>query len=159
MQCTFIHQYFDFIIDKPYTPIPLSKIQSAVYFLVLYCMINVHRTFFSFFWLGSNPMKYISPCRALILRFILVYTQLIRVRTKYIIIYIMKKHPFTLIIMLIDWFHTTLHTWLLVNITKRMEKALILRCTFLQKHLEFLLIIPLHTSLFKNVVGCLFFLC
>ena len=38
----------------------------------------------------------------------------------------------------LNWFQTTFYKWVLVNITKRMEKAPILRYTFLHQYLYFL---------------------
>ena len=45
---------------------------------------------------------------------------------------------------LMYWFHVTLYTRVPVNVTKRMNKSLILRCTFLHKYFIYRKISPLH---------------
>ena len=48
-----------------------------------------------------------------------------------------KTKSVKLSVICVDWFQMTLYTWLLVNVTKWINKTPILRCTFLYQYLDF----------------------
>ena len=54
---------------------------------------------------------------------------------------------------ILDWLQTKLYTRVLVNVTKLMNKAPILRCIFIHQYLIFLKLALYTHNAFKNVVG------
>ena len=54
---------------------------------------------------------------------------------------------------ILDWLQTKLYTRVLVNVTKRMKKAPILRCIFIHQYLIFFKLALYTHNAFKNVVG------
>ena len=88
-----LHQYYFKAI--PLQPDSFQKYSVIFFHMFIISWLTRTAVLSVVYWSGSNPGCYLSLCGYLIFSFILLYTQVRRVRKYYIIIYTPKKHHFT----------------------------------------------------------------
>ena len=95
LRCIFLHQYLDFLIS-PLHPAPFEKFSGIFYFILFPMLVDKRAPPFChcFFSFQLKKIIYIFV-EILFFIFVFVHTLVRQVINYYIIMYTMKKHPFT----------------------------------------------------------------